>query len=184
MGMDIYGVNPKIKEDTTPPERPKDLHNGASDEVVRKYFKQQQAYEDKNPGVYFRNNVWWWRPLANFISEKCDWLTQEQKERLHDNSGFEFSEHEAVTIADTLQKMVDDGTAAEREEVNKREMEVAEAGHQGLEQSNTSWVNKPRKKQATPKLSLVTILLTSIVNGTPCRNNIITVRTILSVRQM
>ena len=39
---------------------------------------------------------------------QCDWLTQEQQARLHDNSGFEFSQHEAGTIADTLQKMVDD----------------------------------------------------------------------------
>ena len=152
MGMDIYGVNPKIKEDTTPPERPKDLHNGASDEVVRKYFKQQQAYEDKNPGVYFRNNVQWWRPLANFISEKCDWLTQEQKERLHDNSGFEFSEHEAVTIADTLQKMVDDGTAAEREEVNKREMEVAEAWNKGLEKKQDELGEQAKKETGDAKV--------------------------------
>jgi len=93
---------------------------------------KEQEYEDKNPGVYFRNNCWWWRPLANFIIEKCDWLTQEQQARLHDNSGFEFSHHEAGTIADTLQKMVDDGTAAEREEMNKREMKIAEEWNKGI----------------------------------------------------
>ena len=88
--------------------------------------------KNKNPGVYFRNNCWWWRPLANFIIEKCDWLTQEQQARLHDNSGFEFSQHEAGTIADTLQKMVDAGTAKAREELNRREMAVAEEWNKGI----------------------------------------------------
>ena len=132
MGMDVYGVNPTIRVNTKKPERPKNLHKGASDDVVKKYFKQSQEFEDKNPGVYFRNNCWWWRPLANFIIEKCDWLTQEQQARLHDNSGFEFSQHEAGTIADTLQKMVDAGTAAEREEVNKRERAVAAEWNKGI----------------------------------------------------
>ena len=132
MGMDVYGVNPTIRVNTKKPERPKNLHKGASDDVVKKYFKQSQEFEDKNPGVYFRNNCWWWRPLANFIIEKCDWLTQEQQARLHDNSGFEFSEHEAITIAAPLQKMVDAGTAAEREEVNKRERAVAEEWNKGI----------------------------------------------------
>jgi len=104
MGMDVYGVNPKIHKGTKKPERPGNLHEGASRAVIDEYFKQSQEFEDKNPGVYFRNNCWWWRPLAFFISEKCDWLTTEQKEHLQDNSGFEFSHHEAGTIADTLQK--------------------------------------------------------------------------------
>jgi len=131
MGMDVYGVNPTIRVDTKKPERPKDF-NKASRDVVDKYFKQSQEFEDKNPGVYFRNNCWWWRPLADFMITHCDWLTQEQQERLHDNSGFEFSQHEAMTIADTLQKMVDAGTAAEREEVNKRERAVAAEWNKGI----------------------------------------------------
>ena len=55
-----------------------------------------------------------------------------RQERLQDNSGFEFSQHEAGTIADTLQKMVDDGTAKAREEVNKRDMAVAEEWNKGI----------------------------------------------------
>ena len=132
MGMDVYGVNPTVRVGTKRPEPPDNLHKDAPRSVVDKYFKQVQEFEDKNPGVYFRNNCWWWRPLANFIIEKCDWLTQEQQARLHDNSGFEFSQHEAGTIADTLQKKVDAGTAAEREEVNKREMKIAEEWNKGI----------------------------------------------------
>jgi len=146
MGMDVYGVNPTIRLDTKKPERPKDLHKGASDEVIKKYFAEEQEYEDKNPGVYFRNNCWWWRPLANFIIAHCDWLTQEQQARLHDNSGFEFSQHEATTIADTLQKKVDDGTANAREEVNRREMKVAEEWNKGLQKQQDALGEEAKKE--------------------------------------
>jgi len=130
MGMDVYGVNPTVRVDT---KKPLEVDfQKTSDVELKKYFKQVDTFENKNPGVYFRNNCWWWRPLANFIIENCDWLTQEQQARLHDNSGFEFSQHEAGTIADTLQKMVDAGTAKVREEVNKKEMAVAEEWNKGL----------------------------------------------------
>ena len=132
MGMDVYGLCPTIHVGTKRPERPKNLHKGASRNVVDKYFKEEDDYKTKNPGVYFRNNCWWWRPLADFMITHCDWLTTEQKERLHDNSGFEFSHHEAGTIADTLTKKVDDGTAKDREEENKREMKIAEEWNKGI----------------------------------------------------
>ena len=131
MGMDVYGVNPTVRVGTKKPERPNDFDK-ATRKVIDKYFKEETEFENTNPGIYFRNNCWWWRPLANFIIEKCEWLTTEQKERLHDNSGFEFSQHEAITIADTLQKKVDDGTANAREEVNRREMKVAEEWNKGI----------------------------------------------------
>ena len=145
MGMDVYGVNPTVRVGTKKPERPKDFDK-ASRKVIDKYFKEETEFEDKNPGVYFRNNCWWWRPLANFIIEKCDWLTQEQQARLHDNSGFEFSQHEAGTIADTLQKMVDDGTANAREEVSKREMKVAEEWNAGLQKQQDALGEEARKE--------------------------------------
>ena len=151
MGMDVYGVNPTLRVGTKKPERPKDF-NKASREVIDKYFKEETEFEDKNPGIYFRNNCWWWRPLANFIIEKCDWVTQEQKERLHDNSGFEFSQHEATTIADTLQKMVDDGTAAEREEVSKKEMKVAEEWNKGIHAQQEELEKEVKKETGDAKL--------------------------------
>ena len=146
MGMDVYGVNPTVRVGTKRPEPPDNLHKDAPRSVVDKYFKQVQEFEDKNPGVYFRNNCWWWRPLANFIIENCDWLTQEQKERLHDNSGFEFSQHEAGTIADTLQKNVDDGTAKAREELNERERKIAAEWNKGLQKQQDALGEEARKE--------------------------------------
>ena len=145
MGMDVYGVNPTLRVGTKKPERPKDFDK-ASREVIDKYFKEETEFEDKNPGIYFRNNCWWWRPLANFIIENCDWLTTEQKERLHDNSGFEFSQDEATTIAGTLQKKVDDGTAQAREEENKKERKVAEEWNDGLQKQQDALGEEAKKE--------------------------------------
>ena len=39
--MDIYGVNPIIHKGTKEPQRPKNLHEGASDEDVKEYFQKQ-----------------------------------------------------------------------------------------------------------------------------------------------
>ena len=151
MGMDVYGLNPKIHEGTKQPDRPENLHK-LSRNVVDKYFKQQEEYETKNAGVYFRNNVWWWRPLANFMIENCDWLTQEQQARLHDNSGFEFSEDEALSIADTLQKKVDDGTAEEDEVRNKEEMAVAEEWNKGINKQQDALGEQAKKETGNPRI--------------------------------
>ena len=51
MGMDVYGLNPIIHEGTKEPQRPKNLHEGASEEDVKEYFQKQLAYEDKNVGI-------------------------------------------------------------------------------------------------------------------------------------
>ena len=151
MGMDVYGVNPTVRVGTKKPERPKDFDK-ASREVIDKYFKEETEFENTNPGIYFRNNCWWWRPLANFIIDNCDWLTQEQQARLHDNSGFEFSQHEATTIADTLQKKVDDGTAKAREERSKKEMAVAEEWNKGIHAQQEELEKEAKKETGNPKI--------------------------------
>jgi hypothetical protein len=87
MGMDIYGLKPKVKG-----KRPEiDWNKPTTEEERNKYFKKLEKFEAENVGYYFRNNVWFWRPLANLITVlNEEWLTEEQKERLQDNSGFEF----------------------------------------------------------------------------------------------
>jgi hypothetical protein len=64
MGMDVYGLNPKLKS-----EKPKLDWNSASEKERDDYFEQMNKFEEENKGYYFRNNVWWWRPLADYIIE-------------------------------------------------------------------------------------------------------------------
>ena len=121
MGFDLHGMNPK--RNTTKPEILVEYvkEDGWTDwdrleEENKKdtYFEAQNAWEDDNPGGYFRNNVWWWRPLWNFICCTCDdILTEEDIERGEYNDGHEISESKANVIASRLQLFIDNGEAEE-----------------------------------------------------------------------
>ena len=66
MGFDLNGLNPKNIE-IEKPKRPTDVYK-LSDKEQEKYFKKQNKYLEQS-GTYFRNNVWWWRPLAEYVIE-------------------------------------------------------------------------------------------------------------------
>lgn len=58
--------------------------------------------------MYFRNNVWWWRPLATYVVELCNlnaagWFTDD---------GMEITEALAVKIADALDAELKSGRTA------------------------------------------------------------------------
>jgi hypothetical protein len=59
-------------------------------------------------GKYFRNNVWWWRPLADYIirtapriAAKCPYW--------HSNDGAGLSAKDSIALADILQAEIDSG---------------------------------------------------------------------------
>jgi len=59
MGMDVYGLNPQLVG-----ERPIAPNWGtATQEEKDVYFKAEDAFEESNPGYYFRANIWAWRPI-------------------------------------------------------------------------------------------------------------------------
>ena len=67
MGFDLYGLNPKLKG-----VKPSIDWNTATDKDKDNYVKALNIFEEENPGYYFRNNVWWWRPLAYLIEDFID----------------------------------------------------------------------------------------------------------------
>ena len=90
MGFDLHGINPK--RNTAKPEI---LTEYKTDEGWTDFVKlEEQGLKDKyfkeddNPGGYFRNNVWWWRPLWDFVCHTCDdILTEKEKEAGSYNDG-------------------------------------------------------------------------------------------------
>ena len=63
-----------------------------------------------NRGEYFRNNVWWWRPLWNYVSIECsDIITKKDIERGHFNDCHLITETKAKQIADRLLSLCKDG---------------------------------------------------------------------------
>ena len=73
-------------------------------------------------GEYFRNNVWWWHPLADYVLEHVDMPESEGRD-WHSNSGQKVSGATALKLADTLDKLVASGEAAEYERRYKAELE-------------------------------------------------------------
>lgn len=130
MGFDIYGLNPNLKT-----KRPEIDWSKSTEKEKEAYFKALDEFEDANPGYYFRNNVWWWRPLAELIYDKCgDLLSDEQKEGLHHNNGTEFDDDTALAIARRLSDLIKNGYVAELEESIKANAKIASEHNKKIEQ--------------------------------------------------
>jgi hypothetical protein len=123
MGFDLYGLNPKLtREQPTinwedkPTEKEKDI-----------FFKDIANFEKENVGYYFRNNVWHWRPLADYILELMeDDFTEEEKRSWHCNEGFEVIEEVAIEIANRLEKELKTSRVKEIEKSYDERMRKAE----------------------------------------------------------
>ena len=121
MGMDVHGLNPKINSDDFPvfhkfnnmefKEKWKELDS--NDSLRDKYFDEMRDYEESNPGYYFRNNVWWWRPLWDycyFIAD--DLISEELWNRGHNNSGAGLNDRDAKLLGNRLLQKIREGHAA------------------------------------------------------------------------
>jgi hypothetical protein len=120
MGFDLYGLKPQ-KNTNEPPILLKfrdedgwvkwdDMTESDKDE----YFKFKNKYDDENPGLYFRNNVWWWRPLWEYICIKCEnILTDKDIESGSYNDGHRISKTKSKRIASRLRTLIKDGSVVE-----------------------------------------------------------------------
>ena len=127
MGMDVYGLKPK--ENTEVPKVIKNIPEGKdwfdsfsklSKEERDIYYKAKEKHYEDNPGVYFRNNVWYWRPLWDYVCQHVDSLTKKDHSNGHSNSGHKISEEKAITIAGVLYALLEDGTVKEAEEMHNK----------------------------------------------------------------
>lgn len=73
-------------------------------------------------GEYFRHNVWWWRPLADFITEHAP---REAKycRYWHSNDGDGLNKKQAIALADKLDALIADGTVTKY--VEMRDMRLS-----------------------------------------------------------
>jgi hypothetical protein len=77
-------------------------------------------------GEYFRNNVWWWRRLAEFVCEYTGVVDDKDKERWQFNDNHHVTAQEAKEIAKQLRYLIKTGQVAKYEEQVRKEMEEAE----------------------------------------------------------
>ena len=134
MGMDVYGLKPKrntempkVLKDMPEGEGWFDAYNKMSKEEQDAYIKAKYKHEEDNPGVYFRNNVWYWRPLWDYVCKNVTSLTEEDHTNGHSNSGWQISEEKAITIAGVLYAMLESGAVKEAEDLHMDIEEKAKA---------------------------------------------------------
>lgn len=113
MGFDLYGIQPKITG-----KKPEILETSFVDldETNRKeYYDTLNEWENSNPGIYFRNNVWWWRPLWSYVALNCPFLTEDEIEAGGWNDGRKIDEMKAMLIASTLEDLIESGAVKKHE---------------------------------------------------------------------
>ena len=119
MGVDCYGFNPVIKEGSSKPKEPKDFSK-LTEKDQHAYWDAREKYQQENKGVYFRNNWWYWRPMWDFVNEKCnDLIDEELYDKGHGNDG-EVDQELAIDISKRiLTKEVLDEAKRKQEEYDK-----------------------------------------------------------------
>ena len=132
MGFDVYGLNPTIKEGSIKPEI--DWNTEPSGEERKAYFEQSEKYEEENKGVYFRNNVWWWRRLAQYVYDNTDEISEDDYRLWHENGGHQVDEVIAIRIADRLEELIKQGHTAEYQSLVEEDMQKAEKHNKGIEE--------------------------------------------------
>ena len=119
MGFDLTGLNP---EASTPQPMwtkgdPYVLIDGTEhqwqiDPQIKEeyddYMKSKWEWQDANDGAYFRNNVWFWRPLWSYVCSVCyDILSDKDVSSGSFNDGHRISKTKAKRIASNLRKLLE-----------------------------------------------------------------------------
>ena len=84
-------------------------------------------------GEYFRNNVWHWRRLADFVIEQTGVIEEQDKEHWQFNNGHEVSGEVAKQIAQQLKHLIKDGTVSKAIKEVEEEEKKAERNNKFVE---------------------------------------------------
>ena len=138
MGFDLSGCNPIINErlDDTMVygmiksidkwEEQQKMYHALDDNDRHIYWKQYEQYHEDNPGVYFRNNVWWWRPLWNYVCNTCDDILTDKDMHGGDyNNGYKITKTKANKISKRLYNLIETGIVSKFEKHFMDEQEKA-----------------------------------------------------------
>ena len=113
MGFDLYGLNPNNPNNAVRPES-MDWSKEHTEKEKEQYFKEVEEYEEEVVGHYFRNNVWFWRPLWSFVVQAGDGILSEKDIRGGSyNDGHKISKTKANRLAAKLKKLIDSGVVGE-----------------------------------------------------------------------
>lgn len=78
---------------------------------------------DNDTGKYFRNNVWWWRPLAQYVCEVAPTLTQ-KCQYWHTNDGDGLGKKDSLKLAAVLRAEIAAGRTQDYESSRKSKLDA------------------------------------------------------------
>ena len=113
MGFDVYGKAPivpkqNVKEINSLHRKIQQVQTDPDMDTADKHEKvwaYEQTIETLSPGIYFRNNIWWWRPLWMYISDICsDILTEKDMKTGTFNEGHFISKAKSKKIAKRIRE--------------------------------------------------------------------------------
>lgn len=109
MGMDLYGQHPSFE--ALRPQEPIETYDSNSPTWVEYHNKMADFRE--LPGVYYRSNMWWWRPIVMFLEENADdILDKDDINGLSHNSGYLIDAVKAALLSDRLKLAIQEGYVA------------------------------------------------------------------------
>jgi len=113
-------------------------------------------------GEYFRNNVWWWRPLADFCIERYGNEVGFDGEQWHFNSGYGLNATKTKKLARLLRDDLDNGSVlvyeqSYREKIAELPREVCkQCGGTGIRTDNVGVEMGMPQKELSPEVQILT----------------------------
>lgn len=104
-------------------------------------------------GEYFRNNVWGWRRLADFVCEKTGVIEENDKREWQSNGGHVVSEETAFQIAKQLKALIKDGTVSKVINEVEEETEKAEKNNKFVQECHDMLAKKVEKETGKSNLA-------------------------------
>tara|TARA_R100000656_G_scaffold118818_1_gene92559 strand:+ start:85 stop:708 length:624 start_codon:yes stop_codon:yes gene_type:complete len=153
MGYDVYGLNPKQNT-----EEPAILSKFANedgfndwslmnDDDKKAYFDAQDTYRGENPGEYYRANVWYWRPVWNFVCAACDdFLSNKDIDAGCSNSGGKISKTKANRMGSRLKKLDKQGVIQKWEDEMMVPFNKAQKNNKQVRKEMNAFQEKMKKK--------------------------------------
>jgi hypothetical protein len=151
MGFDLYGMNPynpnKAKKPTI------DWDNQPTKEETDKYFEEKGKYQEEVVGDYFRNNVWWWRPLASYVIQYTGCVSEDDTQMWSENSGHEVDDETAKQIHNQLQVLIESGHTQKFQDDYEKERLKAEKHNDKVEKKLEKFCKSVEKRLGKPNLA-------------------------------
>ena len=144
MGFDIYGMNPYNPNKAVKPEM--DWDSQPTREETDKYFKEKSKYQEEVVGDYFRNNVWWWRPLASYVIKFTGCIDESDHEYWSENGGHEVDDETAKQIHNQLMVLIESGHTKKFEDDYEKERLKAEKHNDKVEKELEKFCKSVYKK--------------------------------------